>query len=180
MPKGEKLPFPTRTARFRSVVEKCGRPDVHLSLVAPAKDRELKKLSDRCRVMTVWQAHHGGADYGVVGIFDELGVQFLVFDRSLRSFSGRRIVGIDYSLLDAPPEGAKPPPVPGARRPKRAARPAAPPESEPVVEAPAPGWDEIKRELHQIERLLARRHYAETRERVQALAASMQDREPGE
>ena len=173
-PKGEKLPFPTQTARFRQVVEKCGRPDVHLSLVAPAKDRELQGLSDRCRVMTVWQAHHGGADYGVVGVFAESGVQFLVFDRSLRAFLRQRIIGIDYSLLDTPPQGAKPPPLLVARRPKRPAPSEPPPEPEAEDEAPPPDMGEIKRELRQIEGLLARRRYAEARERVRALAGRIE------
>lgn len=101
------MPFPSRTARFKQVVERCGRPEVHLSLVAPGRDGALQGLQKKGRVMTVWQGGHHGkkTDYGVVGLFAEPRVQFLVFARSLRAFTGRRIVGIDYALLASPSEG---------------------------------------------------------------------------
>lgn len=167
---------PTGTARFRQMVERCGRPDVHLSLVAPAKDRVLRGLADQNRVMTVWQAHRGGTDHGVVGLFPEDGVQFLVFEKSLRAFANKRIVGIDYGLLDQP-RGKEAMPsvkVRGATAPKQVRHrihaasplPARVRHPEPI---PPPGPLELKDELQRIERMLTGRRYDLARDHVRQL-----------
>ncbi|HEY8995498.1 MAG TPA: hypothetical protein VIM71_12590 [Lacunisphaera sp.] len=182
MAKGEELPFPSRTARFRQVVDRCGRPDVHLSLVAPARDRALQDLKRRGRVMTVWQAHRGGrTDHGVVGVFPGRGVQFLVFERSLKPFVGKRIVGIDYSLLSRP-SGSRAEEPPAARTFSGAvhrtprARPAVREHSKLKSEAPPvspPGPVEMKQLLRRLERLLATKHYAAAHRQVRELVGRM-------
>ena len=84
---------PLKTARFSLALAKCGRPSVHLTLVAPDKDPALRKLQRETRVMTIHRRHRGaGADYGTVGVDPERGAQLLVFPRSLRRFAGKRIV----------------------------------------------------------------------------------------
>lgn len=92
---------PLKTARFSVVVAKCGRPAVHLTLVAPAKDPAVRRLEGQGRIMTILPAHRGaGTDYGLVGIHVAPGAQLLIFPRSVRRFAGKRVVGINYDLLD--------------------------------------------------------------------------------
>ena len=81
-------------------MEKVGDPEVHLVLVKPEQDAELSKAIKEHRVLTVVQETVGEhADQGLVGF--ELGKnrQFLIFPKSLRSFDGKKIVGIKYDLL---------------------------------------------------------------------------------
>lgn len=175
----EVIPFPARPVRFRQVVARCGRPDVHLALVAPARDRILQDLQRRNRVLTIRPHHRGtGADYGVVGLFPARGAQFLVFDRSLQAFAGRRVVGIDYSLLEnaggaagkarAAGRGTKAPQASRPRvRPRRQVAPA-------PGEAPSPpGPTEVRRELRRILRLLEGREVAPARIRLDRLMRRM-------
>ena len=91
-----------KTARFAKVVEKCGKPEIHLVLLKPAKDRVLQKAVRQQRVMTVWQESIGiKADHGKVGFAPGPGRQFLIFPKSLQFFTGRTVVGIKYDLLDS-------------------------------------------------------------------------------
>ncbi|HWA28768.1 MAG TPA: hypothetical protein VG734_24165 [Lacunisphaera sp.] len=188
----EVVPFPAGTARFKQVVKRCGRPEVHLMLVEPTKDRALQELKRRNRVMTVRPARRGtGADYGVVGVFPERGVQFLVFGRSLLAFAGKRIVGIDYSVLNEAPSGkarasaparaampkrpSKAPPSEGkaaTAEKSKPARSAGPTTPKPVL---PPTEIEVKGELRGIERLLRRGRLADARERVEELLGRMKD-----
>lgn len=93
--------IPTKTARFTQLVQRAGKPSVHLSFAPPAKDPELQKLLKQDRVMSVHRGGRaGGADFGVVGLREEKGSQIWVFPKSLRAFTNRRIVGINYDLLD--------------------------------------------------------------------------------
>lgn len=106
-----------KTVRFASVVGKCGKPEVHLALLAPAKDRVLQAAEKAHRVMTVRQENIGTtADHGEVGLNPGKGRQFLIFPKSLKVFSGARVVGIKYDLVSTPEipksERAKPAKVP--------------------------------------------------------------------
>jgi hypothetical protein len=88
------------TARFATVVEKYGDPEPHLVLTDPRKDRVLQAAIKAHRVMTVMQRAVGNtADRGVVGFEPGAGRQFLLFPKSLRSLSGKNIVGIKYELM---------------------------------------------------------------------------------
>jgi hypothetical protein len=69
-----------KTARFTKSVEKCGKPEVHLVLIDPAKDRTLHAAVKGHRVMTIWQEAVGTkADRGKVGFEPGPGRQFLIF-----------------------------------------------------------------------------------------------------
>jgi hypothetical protein len=97
--------------RFSKVIEACGKPDFHLLLIDPAKDKTLQAAIKSDRVMTIYQ-QSGETDHGIVGFEQGRSRQFLVFPKPLKAFQGQRIVGIKYELLeDAPtpkPEPAKP------------------------------------------------------------------------
>lgn len=91
------------TVRFSKVVEACGKPDIHLLLIDPARDKTLQAAIKSDRVMTLYQ-QSGGTDHGVVGFEQGRSRQFLVFPKPLKPFLGQRIVGIKYELLgEAPP-----------------------------------------------------------------------------
>jgi len=179
-----------QTARFSAVLAKCGQPAVHLTLVAPQKDPALRKLEGETRVMTIHRAHRGaGADYGVVGIEPDPGIQLLVFPRSLRRFAGKRIVGINYDLLTSdlhvtgrlpagrrPKLGKKsgPPPEPVALfpQPERTSPPGkAPREDLPPREPPT--LPRVLRELRAIERRLRQKQYAAARDEVRRLVQDL-------
>jgi hypothetical protein len=102
------------TVRFSKVIEACGKPDFHLLLIDPAKDKTLQAAIKSDRVMTLYQ-QSGETDHGIVGFEQGRSRQFLVFPKPLKAFQGQRIVGIKYELLeDAPtqkPEPAKKEPV---------------------------------------------------------------------
>lgn len=123
-----------KTARFSDVVAKSGRPEVHLTWAAPASDRVLLQADRQHRVLTVHQRLRGAKkDFATVGLEAASDAQYLVFPKSLRSFSGRRVVGIRYDLLaDAVSVGT------AGRPPKRAKRPAKKPAADNVIHFPAP------------------------------------------
>ena len=102
------------TVRFSKVVEACGKPDIHLLLIDPAKDKSLQAAIQSDRVMTIYQ-QPGETDHGIVGFEEGRSRQFLVFPKSLKPFNGQRIVGIKYELLEDAPvlekEPAKKEPV---------------------------------------------------------------------
>lgn len=87
------------TVRFLKVIEACGKPDIHLLLIDPAKDKTLQAAIKSDRVMTLYQ-QPGGTDHGVVGFEQGRSRQFLVFPKPLKPFLGQRIVGIKYDLLE--------------------------------------------------------------------------------
>ena len=87
------------TVRFSKVLEACGKPDIHLLLIDPAKDKTLQAAIKSDRVMTLYQ-QSGGTDHGVVGFEQGRSRQFLVFSKPLKPFQGQRIVGIKYELID--------------------------------------------------------------------------------
>src|SRR5580704_14989840 len=120
-----KLPLVVSTVRFSKVIEASGKPDIHLLLIDPAKDKTLQTAIKSDRVMTVYQ-QSGETDHGIVGFEQGRSRQFLVFPKPLKAFQGQRIVGIKYELLeDAPtpkPEPAKKEPAkPAAEQPQEPA-----------------------------------------------------------
>lgn len=102
------------TVRFSKVIEACGKPDIHLLLIDPAKDKTLQAAIKSDRVMTLYQ-QSGSTDHGIVGFEQGRSRQFLVFPKSLKPFNDQRIVGIKYELLEDAPvpekETAKKEPV---------------------------------------------------------------------
>ena len=94
-----------KRVRFTNVVARSGNPHAHTLWVSPEKDSELKQAFNANRVMMVQQSAGGGkADYRTVG-FDRAharGAQILIFPKSLRSFEGAKVVGINFDLVVQP------------------------------------------------------------------------------
>lgn len=112
-----------KTARFAAVVARSGQPLNHLVFAAPAQDAALQSAVRAHRVMTIHQEHVGThKDYGLVGFHPAPHAQYLVFPRSLKSFAGKRIVGVNFELLAQPPVAAR-----------RMPRPASPPVATRVI-----------------------------------------------
>jgi hypothetical protein len=89
-----------KTVRFTQVVKRCGAPEIYLAWVDPKKDKLLKRALVENRVMTLHQELHGGKkDFGTVGYMKDRHAQILLFPKSLRRFTDRRIIAIDYSLF---------------------------------------------------------------------------------
>jgi hypothetical protein len=91
-----------KTVRFSEVVKSSGKPDTHLLLIAPAKDKTLQAAIKSNRVMTVYQ-ESGSSDYGTIGFVQGSSRQFLVFPQTLKPFADKRVIGIKYDLLESIP-----------------------------------------------------------------------------
>ena len=87
----------TKTARFAEIVEKSGRPEVYTLWQKPKTDRHLQSLIKNNRIMTILQSE-GGSDFGLVGFRETKGARYLVFAKSLKRFTDRRVVGINWDL----------------------------------------------------------------------------------
>lgn len=87
-----------KIARFASVVEKCGPPEVYTLWQAPKKDRRLQSQIGQAHIMTI-QPSGPGADFGCVGFIERKGAIYLEFPKSLKRFTDRRIVGIKWELV---------------------------------------------------------------------------------
>lgn len=133
------------TVRFAKVVEASGKPDIHLLLIDPAKDKTLQAAIKTDRVMTLHQ-QSGGTDHGVVGFEQGRSRQFLVFPKPLKPFLGQRIVGIKYELLEDAPAPKKETPK------KEAIEPTAEEPSEPA--STKKGIESAKRTEQQIPTLI--------------------------
>jgi hypothetical protein len=92
------------TVRFAKIVEWCGRPDIHLLLTDPVKDKTLQSAIKSNRVMTVYQESGSTkTDYGTIGFEKGPSRQFLLFPKTLKAFAGQRVIGIKYDLLESIP-----------------------------------------------------------------------------
>ncbi len=89
-----------KTSRFRVVIEKCGRPEVHTFWQKPKADRHFQSLMKNNRLMTI-RPSESGTDFGVVGFNKGQAARYLAFPKSLKRFEGERIVGIDWSLVQS-------------------------------------------------------------------------------
>ncbi|TMP92844.1 MAG: hypothetical protein E6L07_11350 [Verrucomicrobia bacterium] len=88
-----------KTARFTRVVEKAGEPEVYTLWQKPGADRHFQSQIKNNRVMTI-QKSEGGTDFGFVGFKERKGATYLVFPKSLKRFADKRIVGIDWTVVD--------------------------------------------------------------------------------
>ena len=88
----------TTIARFASVVEACGAPQVYTLWQPPGKDRQLQTRIRQTRIMTI-QRTGGGSDFGCVGFLERKGAIHLQFPKSLKRFQDQRIVGIKWELV---------------------------------------------------------------------------------
>ena len=88
------------SARFAAVVQKAGKPELLTLWEEPQKDPTLRKAVKENRLLTVKQENVGTKkDFGMVGFEEESPASYLVFPKSLKEFSGKRIVGIKYDLI---------------------------------------------------------------------------------
>ena len=114
---------------------------MHLLLMDPKRDREFQSALKTERVLSVHQQNVGTKkDVGSVGYEGDGQVQVLVFPKSLKQFSGARIVGIDYGVLEEENKS----PRPRSRAPeknrisKAPPRPAKQSKAPPAADKPAP------------------------------------------
>ena len=87
-----------KTTRFSQIVEKCGKPQVYTLWQKPSADRHLQSQLKNDRVMTILKSQ-GGTDFGIVGLKESKDARYLIFPKSLKRFSGKRIVGINWALV---------------------------------------------------------------------------------
>jgi hypothetical protein len=87
-----------KTSRFAQVVEKFGNPQVYTLWQKPSTDRHLQSQLKNNRVMTILKSE-SGTDFGIVGLKESKDARYLIFDKSLKSFAGTRIVGIHWALV---------------------------------------------------------------------------------
>ena len=87
-----------KTVRFAKVVEKAGRPETHTLWQKPAGDRHLQSQIKNNRVMTI-QRTDSGTEFGIAGFKQTKGASYLVFPKSLKRFENKRVVGIDWNLM---------------------------------------------------------------------------------
>lgn len=87
----------TKTARFAEILEQSGRPEVYTLWQKPKTDRHLQSLIKNNRVMTILQSE-AGSDFGLVGFKEAKGARYLAFPKSLKRFTDRRVVGINWDL----------------------------------------------------------------------------------
>src|SRR5258707_7159851 len=90
----------SKQVRFSKLVEQGGKPAAFLPFGDPEKDTSFMKAVKDDRVVTIKQeptSKH--KDFGVVAFLKEKYVTYLIFPRSLRQFSGQRVIGINYDVL---------------------------------------------------------------------------------
>jgi hypothetical protein len=87
-----------KTARFSQIVEKCGQPNVYILWQKPAADRRFQAQLKSNRVMTV-QKSASGTDFGIVGFKQRKGARYLTFPKSLKHFTNKRVIGIDWAVV---------------------------------------------------------------------------------
>ena len=92
-----------KIARFREIVVKCGAPEVVTLWTDPKDDKGFQRALRDERIMSVHQPAVGSKkDFGEIGFVRGPNVSYLHFPKSLRRYEGRRIVGVDYALLEQP------------------------------------------------------------------------------
>src|SRR5262245_61633226 len=95
------------TARLAAVVQVAGQPEAVTLWAGPKRDKDFQEAVKENRVMTVHQTTTGTRkDFGVVGFRKEKNVGYWVFPKPLDKFEGKRVVGIDYSVLKMPKDAA--------------------------------------------------------------------------
>jgi hypothetical protein len=144
-----------KTVRFAKVVAESGKPEPYTLWSAPEADLAFQSALKAHRVMTLHQDNLGNKkDFGEVGYTEGEKGSLLVFPKSLKSFEGLRVIGIDYELMAEPPTPKPaPPPRPAKSKPKAkppepkltptlpraaAAKPSPPVSQPPKPEPPAP------------------------------------------
>ena len=113
------MEVPSSTVRLAAVVKACGKPAPVTLWVDPDTDKTLRAAVKSNRVMTIKQETVGTRkDFGVIGFYWESNVGYWIFPKRLDAFRGKRVIGIDYTLVQEP-QGSQPGEAPAAplRRP---------------------------------------------------------------
>jgi hypothetical protein len=87
-----------KTARFSQIIENCGKPQVYTLWQKPSADRHLQAQIKKTRVMTILRSE-SGTDFGMVGFKESREARYLIFQKSLKRFAEKRIIGIDWALV---------------------------------------------------------------------------------
>ena len=87
-----------KTVRFAEVIDKVGVPEVYTLWQKPAQDRHLQSQIKNQRIMTL-QRTVTGTEFGMVGFKEQKGASYLVFPKSLKRFENKRVVGVNWDLL---------------------------------------------------------------------------------
>ena len=88
----------TKTARFSQVIENCGKPQVYTLWQKPSADRHLQAEIKKNRVITILKSE-SVTDFGVIGFKESHEARYLIFPRSLKRFTEKRVIGIDWALV---------------------------------------------------------------------------------
>jgi hypothetical protein len=87
-----------KTARFSQLVESCGKPQVYTLWQKPSADRHLQGQLKKSRVMTILKSE-SGTDFGIVGLKETKDARYLIFPKSLKRFTDKRVIGIDWGVV---------------------------------------------------------------------------------
>ncbi len=87
-----------KTARFSQIIEKCGKPQVYTLWQKPSADRHFQSQIKRVRLMTILKSE-SGTDFGIVAFKESREARYLIFPKSLKRFAGKRIIGIEWTLV---------------------------------------------------------------------------------
>jgi hypothetical protein len=87
-----------KTARFTQVVQRCGKPRVYTLWQKPSTDRHLQSHLKNNHVMTILKSQ-SGTDFGIIGLKESKDARYLIFPKSLKRFSDKRIIGIDWAFV---------------------------------------------------------------------------------
>ena len=87
-----------KTTRFTQVAQDCGKPQAYTLWQKPSADRHFQSQLKNNRVMTILKSD-SGTDFGIVGLKKSKEARYLIFPKSLKRFTGNRIVGIDWALV---------------------------------------------------------------------------------
>ena len=87
-----------KTVRFAEVVVKAGRPETYTLWQKPVGDRHLQSQIKNNRVMTI-QRTESGTEFGINAFKQTKGANYLAFPKSLKRFENRRVIGINWDLV---------------------------------------------------------------------------------
>ena len=91
-----------KQVRFAKILEAGGKPEAYLAFSDPDKDPSFMRAAKESRVVTIKQEPTSKRkDFGIVGYVKEKYATYLIFPKSLQEFSGQRVIGIDYSILQS-------------------------------------------------------------------------------
>lgn len=132
-----------KQVRFAKLVAEAGPPEVYTPWLDPAKDPEFQKALRQGRILTVDRVTVGTKkDSGEVGYAARENAGYLIFPRSIKAYAGKKVIGLNYELLEKPKAPARPPRKEPAQSkttapsPKTADRPAAGPKTEKFTAPP--------------------------------------------